>query len=136
GAVLIPGGKSAVVLPSSLVKQMRPGSVIADVAIDQGGCCENSRPTTHEDPVFTVDGVIHYCVANIPGAVPVTASEALNNATLPVIRKFAEDGIEESLRDDPHLRNGLNIYQGKLTRREVGKDLGIDASTATELLGA
>ncbi len=135
GAVLVPGGKSAQILPADLVKQMRPGSVIADVAIDQGGCCENSRPTTHEDPVFTVDGVIHYCVANIPGAVPVTASEALNNATLPVISKLAEEGIVAVLRDDPHLLNGLNVYQGELTRPEIGRDLDIETTGAAELLG-
>ena len=136
GAVLLPGGKATTVLPSALVKKMRPGSVIADVAIDQGGCCENSRPTTHQDPVFTVDGVIHYCVANIPGAVPVTASEALNLATLPCIRTLADEGIEAALQEDSHLRNGLNVYRGKLTRPEIGKDLGIEATAAQDLLGS
>ena len=95
---------------------MKTGAGIADVAIDQGGCCENSRPTTHKDPTFIVDGVVHYCVANIPGAVPRTASKALNNATLPFIRELARSGIRSALMQNPHLRHGLNVCRGKLTR--------------------
>ncbi|GJM12662.1 MAG: alanine dehydrogenase [Pseudohongiella sp.] len=138
GAVLVPGGAAAKLIPASLVTKMKPGSVIADVAIDQGGCCENSRPTTHRDPTFEIDGVIHYCVANIPGAVPITASEALNNATLPFIRKLASEGLA-ALNEDKHLRNGLNVCRGKLTRPEVAKDLGLaftEAEVALEELQA
>ena len=124
GAVLVPGGKAARLVTSAMVKSMRPGTVIADVAIDQGGCCENSRPTTHAEPVFTVDGVIHYCVANIPGAVPLTSSLALNRVTLPFILKLAE-GVEPALRADPHLLAGLNVCKGHLTRPEIAQDLSL-----------
>ncbi len=139
GAVLVPGGAAAKLIPASLVKKMKPGSVIADVAIDQGGCCENSRPTTHKDPTFVVDGVIHYCVANIPGAVPKTASEALNNATLPYIRELANKGTQKALTENRHLRNGLNVCKGRLTRPEVAKDLSLpytDAETALKEIAA
>jgi alanine dehydrogenase len=135
GAVLVPGGAAAKLIPARLVTQMKPGSVIADVAIDQGGCCENSRPTTHADPTFVVDGVIHYCVANIPGAVPKTASEALNNVTLPYIRELADKGTVNALKENKHLRNGLNVCKGKLTRPEVAQDLNLpytDAEKAME----
>lgn len=134
GAVLVPGGAAAKLIPASLVKQMKPGSVIADVAIDQGGCCENSRPTTHLDPTFVVDGVIHYCVANIPGAVPKTASEALNNATLPYVRELASKGAYKALTENTHLRNGLNVCRGKVTRPEVAKDLGLSFTEAEAAL--
>lgn len=126
GAVLIPGGRADYVISSDLVKKMRPGSVIADVAIDQGGCCENSRPTTHDDPTFVVDGVIHYCVANMPGAVPLTSSKALNNVTLPFIQTLADKGARAALAEDPHLLNGLNVCRGKLTHPEVADDLGLE----------
>lgn len=135
GAVLVPGGAAAKLIPASLVKKMKPGAVIADVAIDQGGCCENSRPTTHKDPTFVVDGVIHYCVANIPGAVPKTASEALNNATLPYVRELANKGTHGALSENKHLRNGLNVCRGKLTRPEVAKDLGLPFTEADVALG-
>ena len=134
GAVLIPGSAAAKVISSSLVKKMKPGAVIADVAIDQGGCCENSRPTTHDDPTFVVDGVIHYCVANIPGAVPKTAAAALNNATLASIRELASKGTEAALAENPHLRNGLNVYRGKLTRPEVAEAQGFEAVSAETAL--
>lgn len=130
GAVLVPGGAAAKLIPASLVKKMKPGSVIADVAIDQGGCCENSRPTTHNDPTFVVDGVIHYCVANIPGAVPKTASEALNNATLPYIRELANKGARAAMTENKHLLNGLNVCRGMVTRPEVAKDLGLSYTEA------
>ena len=130
GAVLVPGGAAAKLIPASLVKQMKPGSVIADVAIDQGGCCENSKPTTHKHPTFVVDGVIHYCVANIPGAVPKTASEALNNATLPYIRELANKGAKAALSENKHLLNGLNVCRGMVTRPEVAKDLGLPYTEA------
>lgn len=123
GAVLIPGSRANYVISSELVKKMRPGAVIADVAIDQGGCCENSRPTTHDDPTFIKDGVIHYCVANMPGAVPLTSSRALNNVTLPFIRELASKGSKTALLADPHLRNGLNVCRGRITSKEVAEDL-------------
>ncbi|MEX0963504.1 MAG: alanine dehydrogenase [Pseudohongiellaceae bacterium] len=134
GAVLVPGGAAAKLISSALVKKMKPGAVIADVAIDQGGCCENSRPTTHNDPTFVVDGVIHYCVANIPGAVPKTASEALNNATLPFVRALANKGVHGALMADKHLRNGLNVCKGMVTRAEVAKDLGLSYTEAETAL--
>ena len=124
GAVLVPGGKAARLITSAMVKTMQPGTVIADVAIDQGGCCENSKPTTHARPTFVVDDVIHYCVANIPGAVPLTSSLALNQVTLPFVLKLA-GGVETALRDDPHLLDGLNVCQGRLTRPEIAQDLDL-----------
>lgn len=130
GAVLVPGGAAAKLIPASLVTQMKAGSVIADVAIDQGGCCENSRPTTHSKPTFVVDGVVHYCVANIPGAVPKTASEALNNATLPYVRELASKGSYAALSENAHLCNGLNVCKGKVTRPEVARDLGLPFTEA------
>ena len=136
GAVLVPGGAAAKLISAELVKKMKPGSVIADVAIDQGGCCENSRATTHKDPTFIVDGVIHYCVANIPGAVPKTASEALNNATLPYIRELASKGIHNALAENKHLLNGLNVCKGTLTRPEVAADLGLEFTEAEEAIEA
>ena len=136
GAVLVPGGAAAKLISAELVKKMKPGSVIADVAIDQGGCCENSRATTHKDPTFIVDGVIHYCVANIPGAVPKTASEALNNATLPYIRELASKGIHNALTENKHLLNGLNVCKGKLTRPEVAADLDLEFTEAEEAIEA
>ena len=134
GAVLIPGGRAAKIISSALVKKMKAGAVIADVAIDQGGCCENSRPTTHRDPTFIVDGVIHYCVANIPGAVPKTASQALNNATLPYIKELANKGIKNALLENVHLRNGLNVCRGSITRPEIARDLGLEYSPAESVL--
>ena len=136
GAVLVPGEAATKVISADLVRKMKPGAVIADVAIDQGGCCENSRPTTHKDPTFIVDGVVHYCVANIPGAVPRTASKALNNATLPYIRELARSGVKSALMQNPHLRHGLNVYQGKLTRPEVADALGLEYHSAESVLEA
>jgi alanine dehydrogenase len=101
---------------------MTPGSVIVDVAIDQGGCFETSRPTTHHEPTYVVDGVVHYCVANMPGAVPRTASEALGNATLPFVLKLADHGLE-ALASDPHLARGLNVHKGRITHPAVAKAL-------------
>jgi alanine dehydrogenase len=102
---------------------MTPGSVIVDVAIDQGGCFETSRPTTHHEPTFIIDGVVHYCVANMPGAVPRTASEALGNATLPYVLKLADQGLE-ALRADRHLARGLNVLAGDITHPAVATALG------------
>jgi alanine dehydrogenase len=103
---------------------MKPGSVIVDVAIDQGGCFETSRPTTHADPVYVVDGVTHYCVANMPGGVPRTSTFALNNATLPFVLALASKGWKKALADDPHLMNGLNVAFGKVTCQPVAEALG------------
>ena len=103
---------------------MKKGSVIVDVAIDQGGCFETSRPTTHAEPTYVVDGVIHYCVANMPGGVPRTSTFALNNATLPFVLALANKGYRAALADDPHLKNGLNVAFGKVTCRPVAEALG------------
>src|SRR5690606_2523166 len=108
---------------AEMVRHMKPGAVIVDVAIDQGGCCETSRPTTHADPTYVVDGVVHYCVANMPGGVPRTSTYALNNVTLPHVITLANKGYAQALRDDPHLRAGLNVHRGKITQREVAHDL-------------
>jgi alanine dehydrogenase len=115
---------------------MKPGSVIVDVSIDQGGCVETSRPTTHADPTYLVDGVVHYCVTNMPGAVPRTSTYALNNATLPHVLALADLGCREALMRDPHLRAGLNVYQGQVTYREIAEALGYTAVDPTEALRA
>jgi alanine dehydrogenase len=124
GGVLIPGASAPRLVSAALVKQMKPGSVVVDVAIDQGGCFETSRPTTHADPVYVVDGVTHYCVANMPGGVPRTSTFALNNATLPFVLALADKGWQRALGEDRHLRNGLNIGFGKVTCRPVAEALG------------
>ena len=124
GGVLIPGASAPKLVSAALVKQMKPGSVIVDVAIDQGGCFETSHATTHADPVYVVDGVTHYCVANMPGGVPRTSTFALNNATLPFVLALAEKGWKRALSDDPHLKNGLNIALGKVTCQPVAEALG------------
>src|SRR5205823_12974173 len=102
-----------------MVKAMRTGAVVVDIAIDQGGCFETSRPTTHADPTYVIDDVVHYCVTNMPGAVPRTSTYALNNATLPFVLALANKGWKQALADDPHLRNGLNVARGKVTHPEV-----------------
>jgi alanine dehydrogenase len=124
GGVLIPGASAPKLVGAELVRRMKPGSVVVDVAIDQGGCFETSRPTTHADPVYVVDGVTHYCVANMPGGVPRTSTFALNNATLPFVLALAEKGWKKALADDPHLRNGLNVALGKVTCEPVAEALG------------
>jgi alanine dehydrogenase len=124
GGVLIPGASAPKLVSAELVKRMKTGSVIVDVAIDQGGCFETSHPTTHANPVYVVDGVTHYCVANMPGAVPRTSTFALNNATLPFVLALAEKGWRRACVDDPHLRNGLNIVAGKVTCQPVAEALG------------
>jgi len=119
GGVLIPGANAPKLVSRELIKRMEPGSVVVDVAIDQGGCFETSRPTTHAEPVYIVDGVIHYCVANMPGGVPRTSTYALNNATLPFVLALADKGWRKALADDMHLRNGLNVAHGKVTCKPV-----------------
>ena len=115
GAVLVPGALAPQLVTREMLSWMKPRSVIVDVAIDQGGCFETSRPTTHTDPVYVADGILHYCVANMPGAVPVTSTRALTNATLPYVRRLAERGIEDALADDPGFGLGLNTRDGKIT---------------------
>jgi len=119
GAVLVPGGAAPKLVTKSMLKNMKDGSVIIDVAIDQGGCFETSRPTTHENPTYVIDGVVHYCVANMPGAVPRTSTFALNNATLPFVIALANQGQVNALLSDKHLMNGLNVHQGKITCKAV-----------------
>ena len=123
GAVLLPGALSPRLITADALELMRPGSVVVDVAVDQGGCIETSRPTTHSDPVFTVSGITHYCVANMPGAVPVTASQALCNATLPYIQLIASEGLTEATRRRDELREGLNIQAGKIMNAAVAEAL-------------
>ena len=126
GGVLIPGASAPKLVSAALVKRMKKGSVIVDVAIDQGGCFETSQPTTHADPTYIVDGVIHYCVANMPGGVPRTSTFALNNATLPFVLALADKGYVRALGEDTHLRNGLNVAFGKVTCQPVAEALGYD----------
>ena len=118
-----------------MVANMKRGSVIVDVAIDQGGCTETSRPTTHAEPTYVVDEVVHYCVTNMPGAVSRTSTFALNNATLPFVVALADKGHKQALLDDPHLCNGLNVYRGSVTHEAVAHDLGHPWRPAREALG-
>jgi len=134
GGVLIPGAAAPKLVSADLIKRMKPGSVVVDVAIDQGGCFETSRATTHADPTYIVDDVVHYCVANMPGAVPRTSAYALNNVTLPFVLTLADKGYEQALADDPHLRNGLNVHKGHVTQKEVAHDLGYDYVEALEAM--
>ena len=134
GGVLIPGAFAPKLVSAALVKKMKKGSVIVDVAIDQGGCFETSHPTTHADPTYVVDGVIHYCVANMPGGVPRTSTFALNNATLPFVLALADKGWKKALADDPHLKNGLNVAFGKVTCRPVADALGYEYIEADSVL--
>ncbi len=125
GAVLVPGAAAPKLVARETLKTMKRGSVLVDIAIDQGGCFETGLPTTHADPVFEVDGIIHYCVANMPGAVARTSAFALNNATLPFALKIANMGAEEAMRRDPHLANGLNVSGGKIRHQAVAEALGL-----------
>ncbi|MXN63654.1 alanine dehydrogenase [Stappia sp. GBMRC 2046] len=126
GAVLVAGAAAPKLVSADLVKRMKPGSVLVDVAIDQGGCFATSHATTHTDPTYIVDEVVHYCVANMPGAVPITSTNALNNVTLPFVLALADKGYEKALLDDPHLLPGLNVYQGQVTCEAVASALGYD----------
>ncbi len=131
GAALVPGALAPKLVSRAMLATMRPGAVLVDVAIDQGGCFETSRPTTHADPVFVVDGIVHYCVANMPGAVPRTSTYALNNATLPFVLALADHGWKAALQRDPHLRNGLHVCRGRVTNRQVADALGLAWSDPT-----
>jgi alanine dehydrogenase len=134
GGVLLPGAAAPKLITKEMVKKMKSGSAIVDVAIDQGGCAETSKATTHQDPIYIVDDVVHYCVANMPGGVARTSTMALNNATLPYIITLANKGYKQALLDDEHLRNGLNVMHGKLTRPEVAEALGLEAVDPMSLL--
>lgn len=134
GAVLVPGAEAPKLVDAELVRKMRRGSVLADVAIDQGGCFETSRPTTHAEPTYVVDEVVHYCVANMPGAVPRTSTFALNNATLPYTCALADKGYRQAMKDDVNLRAGLNIHAGQVTYEAVAEVLGYDYMPAEDVL--
>jgi len=134
GAVLIPGGNAPKLISRKMISTMKEGSVAVDVAIDQGGCFETSEPTTHENPTYLVDGVVHYCVANIPGAVPRTATLALNKATLPFILKLANDGYKNALMNDSNFLSGLNLYKGNVTHKSVANDLGMEYINPSDLI--
>ncbi len=136
GAVLVKGAKAPKLVTAELVSRMKPGSVLVDVAIDQGGCFETSHATTHSDPTYVVDGVVHYCVANMPGAVPRTSAYALNNSTLPFTLALADKGVAKALADDPHLLNGLNVAQGKVTEAAVAEALGYDYVDPASILAS
>ena len=127
GAVLVPGASAPKLVTRDMLKTMRPGAVLVDISIDQGGCFETSRPTTHENPVFTIDGVIHYCVANMPGAVARTSAYALNHSTLPFVQALAGKGTKAALAADPHLAAGLNVESGRIVHEAVIEALGFSA---------
>jgi alanine dehydrogenase len=134
GGVLVAGAAAPKLVTRAMVARMQPGSVIVDVAIDQGGCLETSRPTTHAEPTYVVDGVVHYCVANMPGGVPRTSTLALNNVTLPFVAAIADNGWKRALAADPHLRDGLNVAFGKVTCRPVADALGYGWTDPVPLL--
>ena len=125
GAVLVPGAAAPKLVTEAMIKRMRPGSVVVDIAIDQGGCFATSRPTTHADPVYVLHGVTHYCVTNMPGAVARSSAQALNNATLPYVKALADKGWEAALAADPGLKAGLNIVDGRVVHAAVARDLGL-----------
>lgn len=134
GAVLIPGKAAPKLVPKAMLQHMKPGSVMVDVAIDQGGCFETSRATSHSDPTYTEDGVVHYCVTNMPGAVPRTSTIALNNATIPFVIALANKGYKQALLDDPYLMTGLNVFRGQVTCEPVARDLNLPYMPAIDAL--
>jgi alanine dehydrogenase len=134
GAVLIAGAAAPKLVTRDMVRRMKAGSVLVDISIDQGGCFETSRPTTHAEPTYVVDDVIHYCVANMPGAVPRTSTFALNNATLPFARRLADHGWKAALAADPHLANGLNVHEGQVTNEAVAHALGLPYTPVAQVL--
>lgn len=133
GAVLVPGAAAPKLVTREMVASMKPNSVIVDIAIDQGGCCETSKPTSHSNPTYVEEGVIHYCVTNMPGAVARTSTFALNNATLPFALALADKGWRKAIAEDQHLRNGLNVHEGKVTCRPVAEALGLPFSSPEAL---
>lgn len=134
GAVLVPGAAAPKLISADLIRRMPAGSVLVDVAIDQGGCAQTSKPTTHAEPTYVVDEVVHYCVANMPGGVARTATQALNNATLPFVQALADKGVARALREDAHLANGLNVSHGALCNAEVGAALDLPVQSLEEAL--
>jgi alanine dehydrogenase len=134
GTVLVPGGAAPKLISAQTVKAMKPGSVIVDISIDQGGCAETSRPTTHSNPTYVVDDVVHYCVTNMPGAVARTSTFALSNVTFPFVLALAGKGVRRAMADDAHLRNGLNVHEGQVTHRAVASALKLPFKAAEEAL--
>ncbi|HUZ85060.1 MAG TPA: alanine dehydrogenase, partial [Gaiellales bacterium] len=134
GGVLIHGAKAPHLVTREMLKSMKPGSVLVDVAIDQGGCFETSRPTTHTEPTYEVDGIVHYCVANMPGAVPISSTWALTNVTLPYVEAIADKGVERALADDRSLAQGVNVAAGRVTCRPVAEAVGLEYSPLAEVL--
>ncbi|MEM9406978.1 MAG: alanine dehydrogenase [Acidobacteriota bacterium] len=134
GAVLLPGASAPKLVTREMLPTMKPGSVIVDVAVDQGGCVETTRPTTHSDPVFEVDGIVHYCVANMPGAVPRTSTFGLSNVTLPYARRLARDGVRKAIAADPGLGEGVNTFEGKITYAAVAESQGRPSVELSEVL--
>ena len=136
GAVLVPGGAAPKLVTRDMLKRMRPGSVLVDISIDQGGCAETSRPTSHAQPTYVEEGVVHYCVTNMPGAVARTSTLALNNATLPFALELADKGWRRALLENPHLLHGLNTARGKIAHQAVARDLALAYRPAAELVEA
>jgi alanine dehydrogenase len=134
GAVLIPGALAPKLVTRDMIREMKPGAVVVDVAIDQGGCFETSKPTTHSDPVYDVDGVTHYCVANMPGAVPITSTKALTNATLPYVEAIAEHGLREAVARDRALARGVNVVDGKITYQAVAEAHDLEFAPLEDVL--
>jgi alanine dehydrogenase len=134
GAVLIPGALAPRLIDREMIREMKDGSVLCDVAIDQGGCAETSRPTTHSQPVYEVDGVTHYCVANMPGAVPITSTKALVNATLPYVEAIAEHGLAEAVARDRALARGVNVINGRITYEAVADAHGLEYAPLEDVL--
>jgi len=133
GAILVPGGRTPVFITRDILKTMKKGAVIIDVSVDQGGCVETSRPTTHDNPVYEVDGIIHYCVANMPGAYPRTSALALTNVTLPYIKTIAEKGIEKVIREDSIIKSSLNTYKGYVVHKTLAESMGIGYKNPDEI---
>jgi alanine dehydrogenase len=134
GAVLIPGARAPKLISREMLSEMQPGAVIVDVAIDQGGCIETAHPTTHSDPIYEVDGIIHYCVANMPGGVPVTSTKSLTNATLPYVEAIADHGLGEAVAADPSLGRGVNVLDGKITYDHVAEAHGLEYTPLADVL--
>lgn len=134
GAVLVPGGKTPVLIKREMLRTMKQGAVIVDVSIDQGGCAETSKPTTHANPVYFVDGIIHYAVANMPGAYPRTSTLSLTNATLPYIRRVADEGIEQAIRENASIRSAVNTFRGRVIHQVLAESLGIAPMSTDEII--
>jgi alanine dehydrogenase len=134
GAVLVPGARAPKLVTREMLGQMKPGAVLVDVAIDQGGCFETSRATTHDDPVYVVDGIVHYCVANMPGAVPITSTKGLTNVTLPYVEAIAQKGVRAAITDDPALAKGVNVVAGKIVYEAVAEAHGMPYTRLADVI--